>query len=114
MLAGETPPLASSEEPEKIHGRHTWENPTNPGAAIAAGLNRLLPGCFEYFKHSHKWTFPRLDEGIRRRLRSILRRRSKRQGISRGFDHIRRPNKFFRDVGLFILEDAHRALFQSP
>jgi RNA-directed DNA polymerase len=81
--------------------------------AIVAGLNRLLRGWFEYFKHSHKWTFPRLDQWIRRRLRSILRRRSKRQGISRGFDHNRWPNKFFQGLGLFNLEGAHRALFQS-
>jgi RNA-directed DNA polymerase len=81
--------------------------------AIVAGLNRLLRGWFEYFKHSHKWTFPRLDKWIRRRLRSILRRRSKRQGISRGFDHFRWPNKFFQDLGLFNLEAALRTLFQS-
>jgi RNA-directed DNA polymerase len=81
--------------------------------AIVAGSNRLLRGWFEYFKHSHKWTFPRLDKWIRRRLRSILRKRSKRQGISRGHDHNRWPNKFFQDLGLFNLEDAHRALFQS-
>jgi len=81
--------------------------------AMVAGLNRLLRGWFEYFKHSHKWTFPRLDKWIRRRLRSILRKRNKRQGISRGFDHNRWPNQFFQDLGLFNLEGAHRALFQS-
>jgi hypothetical protein len=33
--------------------------------------------------------------------------------ISRGRDHNRWPNSFFREHGLFSLEDAHRALLQS-
>ncbi len=49
---------------------------------------------------------------IRRRLRSILRMRAYRKGISRGFDHIRWPNKYFRDLGLFSLEETHRALLR--
>ncbi|NIO00339.1 MAG: group II intron reverse transcriptase/maturase [Anaerolineae bacterium] len=80
---------------------------------IIVSLNRTAIGWFEYFKHSHKWTFSRLDPWIRRRLRSILRKRQKLRGISRGRDHQRWPNQYFRDVGLFSLEDAHRALLQS-
>ena len=52
------------------------------------------------------------DGWLRRRLRSILRKRSKRRGISRGLDHQRWPNAYFRERGLFSLETAHRALFQ--
>ena len=82
--------------------------------AIAADLNRTLKGWFEYFKHSNKWTFPKLDGWIRRRLRSILRKRSKRvKGISGKMDHFRWPNKFFQELGLFSLEDAHALLLQS-
>ena len=33
--------------------------------------------------------------------------------ISRGYDHYRWPNRYFRAAGLFSLEDAHRALLQS-
>ena len=80
---------------------------------IIANVNGTLRGWFEYFKHSHKSVFPRLDQWIRRRLRSILRRRHKRKGISRGYDHYRWPNRYFRAAGLFSLEDAHRALLQS-
>lgn len=80
---------------------------------IIRDVNRTLVGWFEYFKHSHKWTFPGLDGWIRRRLRSILRKRAKLRGISRGRDHQRWPNAFFRDHGLFSLGDAHRAHFQS-
>jgi len=80
---------------------------------IIANVNGTLRGWFEYFKHSNGRTFPRLDQWIRRRLRSILRRRLKRKGISRGYDHYRWPNRFFRAAGIFSLEDAHRALLQS-
>ena len=80
---------------------------------IIANVNGTLWGWFEYFKHSNGRTFPRLDQWTRRRLRSILRRRLKRKGISGGYDHYRWPNRFFRAAGLFSLEDAHRALLQS-
>ena len=80
---------------------------------IIGNVNGTLRGWFEYFKHSNGRTFPRLDQWIRRRLRSILRRRLKRKGISGGYDHYRWPNRFFRAAGLFSLEDAHRALLQS-
>ncbi len=83
-------------------------------AVIIEDVNRILHGWFEYFQHSHKWTFSPMDQWIRRRLRSILRRRGHDKGISRGFDHQRWPNAFFRAHGLFILADAHRALLQSP
>jgi len=83
-------------------------------AAIIEDVNQTLRGWFEYFKHSHKWTFSSMDKWVRRRIRSILRRRRHRKGISRGFDYQRWPNAFFRAHGLFSLADAHRALLQSP
>lgn len=82
--------------------------------AIIADVNQSLRGWFEYFKHSHQWTFPSMDKWVRRRLRSILRRRTHRKGISRGLDYQRWPNAFFRAHGLFSLADAHRALLQPP
>lgn len=82
-------------------------------AAIVADVNRTCRGWFEYFKHSNRWTFRPLDGWIRRRLRSILRQQHKLKGISGGYDNIRWPNRFFRDLGLFSLEAAHRASIQS-
>jgi RNA-directed DNA polymerase len=82
-------------------------------AVIIDGVNRTLRGWFEYFKHSRKWTFPLVDKWVRRRLRSILRKRIGLHGISRGYDHYRWPNEFFRAHGLFSLVEAHRALLQS-
>lgn len=88
----------------------------NNGRSLAATIedvNGTLRGWFEYFKHSFKPTFHIVDKWVRRRLRSILRRRKKLHGISRGYDHFRWPNGFFRVRGLFSLVEAHRALIQS-
>ena len=82
-------------------------------AAIIEDVNGTLKGWFEYFKHSHKPTFPIVDKWVRRRLRSILRKRKRLHGISRGYDHFRWPNGFFRVQGLYSLVEAHRALLQS-
>ena len=83
-------------------------------SVIVSDVNLTLKGWFEYFKHSNKGTFPRLDGWIRRRLRSILRKRRKgTKGISGKLDHFRWPNKFFREQGLFSLEEAHCLLLQS-
>lgn len=75
-------------------------------------VNRTLMGWFEYFKHSHKTTFPPLDGWIRMRLRSILRKRQHRKGRARGRDHQRWPNAFFTEQGLFSLVTAHAQVCQ--
>jgi len=80
---------------------------------IIEDVNRTLVGWFEYFKHSHKTTFPSLEGWARMRLRSILRKRSKREGRSRGRDHQRWPNSFFAEHGLFSLVAA-RSLIRQP
>lgn len=80
---------------------------------VIGSLNRTLKGWFAYFKHSQPWVFPRLDGWIRRRLRSILRRREHRRGCSGGYDHKRWPNAFFAEQGLFSLKSAH-ALARQP
>ncbi len=82
-------------------------------SVIIARVNRTLAGWFVYFKHSHYTTFRPLDQWIRMRLRSILRRRSKRRGRGRGKDHQRWPNSFFAKQGLFSVVAAHAAARQS-
>jgi len=91
----------------------TKRNDGHSLAVIIDGINRTLRGWFEYFKHSRKYTFPMIDKWVRRRLRSILRKRMGLHGISRGHDHYRWPNEFFRVHGLFSLVEAHRASLQS-
>lgn len=76
-------------------------------------VNMTMRGWFEYFKHSNSKTFRPIDGWIRRRLRSILRRRENRKGMSRGWDNMHWPNTFFKDHGLFSLTAAHELILQS-
>lgn len=80
---------------------------------IIAALNPILRGWFQYFQHSHPWTFERLDGWIRMRLRSLLRKRAGRHGLGHGWDHQRWPNAFFAERGLFRLAAAHAQAVQS-
>jgi RNA-directed DNA polymerase len=79
-----------------------------------ADLSRTLRGWFVYFRRCWERVFSRLDGWIRRRLRSLLRKRTKRKGISRhGEDERRWPNAYFAEQGLFSLKTAH-ARYVSP
>jgi RNA-directed DNA polymerase len=81
---------------------------------ICAEVNRTTRGWFEYFKHSHRTTFKPLDQWIRQRLRTILRKRHKGKGRARGRDHQRWPNAYFVGLGLFSLATARVKASQSP
>jgi RNA-directed DNA polymerase len=90
--------------------------PRNSGKSlddIVAEVNLTLRGWFEYFKHSHRYPFTPLDQWVRMRFRSILRRRQGRRGRGRGRDHNRWPNAYFAAHGLFSLVAAHAALRHS-
>jgi RNA-directed DNA polymerase len=80
-------------------------------ACIIVDLNRTLKGWFVYFRRCCPLVFSKLDGWIRRRLRSLLRKRQGRKGISRhGNDERRWPNAFFAELGLFSLKTAHAKL----
>ena len=70
---------------------------------IIEELNHTLRGWMKYFQHSHWTTFKPLDQWIRQRLRSILRKRHKLSGRARGRDHQRWPNDYFAIRGLISL-----------
>jgi RNA-directed DNA polymerase len=81
---------------------------------VIADLNPTLMGWFGYFKHAESYVFKALDGFIRRRLRSMLRKQSKRPG--RGYclaDHKRWPNTFFAEKGLFTMMEARSLACQS-
>lgn len=80
---------------------------------IIANVNRTTKGWYAYFKHSHLYTFRPLDQFIRMRLRSILRRRSGRHGIASGSESVRWTNAYFAEQGLFSLLQAQLELRQS-
>lgn len=81
---------------------------------IIDDLNPMLRGWFTYFKHAHRYTFQPIDGFIRRRLRAILRKQTKRPGFGRCHaDHRRWPNAYFANLGLFTLYEAHCLASQS-
>ena len=93
--------------------RKTRRNNGHSLRQIIDDVNPTLRGWFAFFKHSHKTTFRPLDQWIRMRLRSILRRHQHRKGRGRGSDHQRWPNAFFTELGLFSLVQAHTSACQS-
>ena len=82
-------------------------------AVIIADVNRTLRGWFLYFQHSPRRWFAFLDGWLRRRLRTVLRRRLHQRGHATGRDHQRWPNAFFAAYGLFNLTEARALAGQS-
>jgi len=74
--------------------------------AIIVEVNRTLQGWFAYFKHIHVSEMKVIDQWVRGRLRSILRKCTGRKGRGRGLDHHRWPNHYFTRMGLFCLQEA--------
>ena len=76
--------------------------------ALATDLNRTLKSWYGYFKQVHPRELEQIDGWVRGRLRSILRKRRGGRGRERRGEHIRWPNRYFTDQGLFCLLDALR------
>ena len=107
-------PRASSEK--KLRDSIRQKTPRSSGESLKTiidQINATLRGWFVYFKHSSRSAFDRIEAWVRMRLRSILRKRSKRHGRGGGLDHRLWPNAYFRRFGLFSLCEAHEPLFQS-
>ena len=81
---------------------------------VIVQLNQTLRGWFGYFQHSsYRNVFQDIDQWLRGRLRSILRKRRGGRGRGRGNDHHRWRNRYFADLGLFSLVAAHASACQS-
>lgn len=93
--------------------QHTRRSDGRGLKVIIARLNPVIRGFFEYFKHGRPWPLVSLDKWIRGRLRSILRRYTRRNGRGRGADHQRWPNAYFREHGLFSMAGERALLLQS-
>ncbi len=90
-------PRPSSEK--KLRGSIREKTPRTSGESLPEIINRVnatLRGWFEYFKHSSSHAFNAIDAYTRMRFRGILRKRSKRHGQGRGYDHFRWPNAYFQ------------------
>jgi RNA-directed DNA polymerase len=80
---------------------------------IIADVNRTLRGWFEYFKHSLRHVFLRVDKWVRGRLRSPLRKRHQHRGMATWGDQQRWPNAYFAGQGLISLKQDHARARQS-
>jgi RNA-directed DNA polymerase len=77
---------------------------------ICAELRPIQQGVFNYFRNGNSASaFQSMDGHIRRRLRSILKKREKSGsgGISGGLDHFKWPNAIFEKAGLLNLKRKH-------
>ena len=81
---------------------------------IIGGLNRRLRGWARYFAGGNGDPYTRLDQWLRMRLRSLLRKRERRKGRGRGLDHQRYPNAYFAELGLISLNALTRAKRANP
>jgi len=81
----------------------------NCGLSLEITIHRINPtleGWFGYFKHAAAHSLKGVDSWVRDRLRAILRRRRGWKGKAQKPDRFRWPNRYFRDLGLFCLEEA--------
>lgn len=93
------------------------ETPRNSGnsmSAIIERLNRRMKGWYQYFQGGVQYVYRRLDQWLRGRLRSILRRRDGRKGRGRGRDHNRYTNEYFANLKLISLYASARGERSSP
>lgn len=108
-------PRPSSEK--KLRDNIRRKTPRTSGESIEKVIERVnasLRGWFVYFKNSSRHAFTNIDQYVRMRIRSILRKRSKRKGRGRGLDHFRWPNRYLHhQLGLISLVELHQLARQS-
>jgi len=89
-----------------------------PGSlqSICADLAPVQRGWFNFFRNGNSQSAcAALDKWVRRRLRSLLRRRNKRPGISPGgSDHRRWSNSYFAQHGFFSMLDHLNQFYRTP
>lgn len=81
--------------------------------AIILAINPVLSGWGNYFRQALRGEHVRMDQWVRMRLRSILRKRNKGKGRGQGLDHIKWPNRYFAKLGLHSLVDARDQALMS-
>lgn len=111
-------PRASSKG--KLHDavrRKTKLTNGNSLESIVQSLNATLRGWYRYFRFcsANSWAWQQIDKRVRFRLRAILDKRRKngrKRRRGRGLAHIRWPNAYFTELGLFSLMSAGKLVRQ--
>jgi len=80
---------------------------------IVAEINPSLRGWHGYFKYSLPSGMQDVDQWVRERIRHILRRRHKRQGMVKGRERNEYPIAWFAQQGLFSLKNTQAQWLQS-
>ena len=98
---------------ESVRAR-TKRNNGHDMCTIIKRVNSITRGWGNYFRGGVQKVPKSLDQWIRMRLRSILRKRDKRKGRGRGRDHNRYPNAWFAERGLVFLISITHGSAASP
>ena len=75
-------------------------------ATIIGRVNQTLRGWHAYFRRSLRNVLEKLDQMVRRRLRSILMKRQGRRGIDWKKANRLWPNAYFTERGLYTMAPA--------
>jgi RNA-directed DNA polymerase len=73
---------------------------------VVRKLNPILRGWYGYFQQACADALAQMDQWVRGRLRSILRKRRGGKGRGRGRDHQRWDNGYFARLGLYCLKET--------
>lgn len=111
-------PRPSSED--KLHQAIRRKTKLNNGQSLSEiiqSLNATLHGWYNYFKFCSKtsYAWARIDSRVRYRLRAILEKRTnggKKARRGRGLAHVKWPNVFFTEHGLFSVLSAAKLVRQ--
>lgn len=101
---------------QKLKGNlRSWTKRTSGKSlpAIIAGINPVLIGWGNCFRHALRGEHVRMDQWVRMRLRSILRKRHGGEGRGAGGDHLKWPNRSFEKLGLYSLVSARDGMVKS-
>jgi RNA-directed DNA polymerase len=80
---------------------------------IIASINPVLRGWGNYFQQALRGEHDRMDQWVRMRLRSILRKRQGGKGRGEGLSHFKWPNRYFEKLGLYSLVSARDRIMMS-
>jgi RNA-directed DNA polymerase len=80
---------------------------------IVNEVNPTLRGWYGYFKYSLPSAMLDVDQWVRERIRHILRRRRKREGMVKGRERVEYPIAWFTAQRLFCLKNAQTQWLQS-